>query len=263
MIIGVTILAIVVGFALLAGVLYHDPLDMVAQPLIAPGADGAYPLGTDVLGRDMVSELAHGARTTLIIALVSTAFAILVGCIAGVLSGYYRGWVDDIFSKITELFQTVPSIILVIALVVVLGPSIRSTTIAIGLASWPAIARLARGEVLALRDREFILACFAVGMSDVRIIVRHVLPNIAAPIMVMLSIVVATSILIESGLAFLGLGDPNVVSWGSMIGEGRDLLRTEWQLTLIPGLAITLTVLGLNFVAEVLSEKFSPRLLAR
>jgi peptide/nickel transport system permease protein len=264
LLLGGAILIGIVGVALAAPMLYPgDPLEMVGQPLLAPGADAEFLLGTDMLGRDLAAGLAHGARATLVIAAVSTGFALLIGCMVGLLSGYYRGWVDDVLSKVTELFQTVPSIVLVIALTVVLGPSIKTMVISIGIVSWPPIARLARGEVLALRDREFIQACTAVGMTDARIILRHVVPNIAPPILITLSIVVATSILIESGLSFLGLGDPNVVTWGGMIGAGRELIRTEWQLTAIPGFAITLTVLALNFLAEALTEGFDPRLVGR
>jgi len=257
---GAILLALII-VALSASVLFPgDPQDMVAQPLLAPGEQAAHPLGTDMLGRDVAAGLAHGAQATLRIGIVSTVFALVVGGLVGVLSGYFGGWVDDVLGKITELFQTVPSIILVIALTVVMGPSIHSMIIAIGAVSWPPIARLARGEVLALRDREFIEACIAVGMPHGRIILHHVIPNIAPPILITISIVVATSILIESGLSFLGLGDPNVTTWGGMIGAGRELIRTEWQLTAIPGVAIMLTVLALNFVAEALSEGQDPRL---
>lgn len=258
---GGSVLTVLIAVAVGADFLFPgDPLDIVAQPLLSPGVDLAYPLGTDMLGRDLAAGLAHGARATLTIAAVSTTFAVGVGSIVGVLSGYYRGWVDEILGKITELLQTVPSVVLVIALMVVLGSSTHSMVIAIAVVSWPPIARLARGEVLALRDRDFIEGCVAVGMGDARILLRHVLPNIASPILITLSIVAATSILIESGLSFLGLGDPNAVTWGGMIGAGRELIRTEWQLTAIPGLAITITVLALNFIGEALSEGVNPRL---
>ncbi|GAA5234531.1 ABC transporter permease [Verticiella sediminum] len=261
LLVGEGILLALAAVALGAGMLFPgDPQSMVAQPLLAPGAQAAHPLGTDMLGRDVAAGLAHGARATLLIGVVSTVFAVVVGGLIGVLSGYFGGWVDNVLGKITELFQTVPPIILVIALTVVLGPSIRSMMIAIAAVSWPPIARLARGEVLALREREFIEACTAVGMTHGRIILRHVLPNIAPPILITISIVVATSILIESGLSFLGLGDSNVTTWGGMIGAGREMIRTEWQLTAIPGTAIMLTVLALNFVAEALSEGRDPRL---
>lgn len=264
LLLGGLILVGVAGVAALAPWLFPgDPLDIVAQPLLPPGADPEFVLGTDMLGRDVASGLAHGARATLVIALVSTAFAVSIGCIVGLLSGYYRGWIDDVLGKITELFQTIPSIVLVIALTVVLGPSIRTMVFSIGIVSWPPIARLTRGQVLAVRDREFIQACTAVGMSDARIIIRHVVPNVASAVLITLSIVIATSILIESGLSFLGLGDPNVVTWGSMIGAGRELIRTEWQLTAIPGMAITITVLALNFVAEAFTETIDPRLAGR
>src|ERR1700730_11455511 len=157
-------------------------------------------------------------------------------------------------------FQTIPPFVFVIVVVVIARPSIRSIVLAIALVSWPAVARLVRAEFLALRHREFVQGCRAVGMGDLRIIFRQILPNALAPIIVTASIMVATAILTESALAFLGLGDANVMSWGSMIGAGREMLRTEWYLTAIPGLAILMTVLALNLIGEGLNDALNPRL---
>jgi len=167
---------------------------------------------------------------------------------------------DDVLMRTTEAFQTIPPFVFVIVVVVIARPSIRSIILAIALVSWPAVARLVRAEFVALRHREFVQGCRAVGMGDLRIIFRQILPNALAPIIVTASIMVATAILTESALAFLGLGDANVMSWGSMIGAGREMLRTEWYLTAIPGLAILLTVLALNLIGEGLNDALNPRL---
>jgi len=162
--------------------------------------------------------------------------------------------------RLTEMFQTIPPFIFAIVLVAIFQPSVATIVLAIGAVSWPAVARLVRGEVMALRNREFVQACIAIGMNDARIIFRHILPNTLAPVIVTGSLMVATAILTEAGLAFLGLGDPNVMSWGTIIGAGRDVLRTAWYVTAIPGIAILLTVLGINLVGEGLNDALNPRL---
>ncbi len=257
---GVAILLLVVGLAIGAGMIAPvDPLEMVGAPLIWPGEDPAFPFGSDILGRDLWSGIVYGARTTLAIGIVSALISTGVGAVVGILSGFYGGLLDDVLSKLTELFQTIPALLLVIALIVVIGSSIEAVVIAIGIVSWPPIARLARGEVLAIRNRDFMQACVSVGMSDARMVLRHLVPNVLPPILVASSVTTATSILIESGISFLGLGDPNVMTWGSMIGAGRELIRTEWYLTAIPGCAILLTVMALNMVTEAVSDRLNPK----
>lgn len=250
------VLALAIGADVIAPV---DPLEMVGAPLIWPGTDPAFPLGSDILGRDLLAGIVHGARTTLAIGLVSALISTGVGAAIGILSGFYGGIVDDVLGKFTELFQTIPALLLVIALVVVIGSSIEAVVIAIGSVSWPPIARLARGEVLSIKNRDFMQACVSVGMTDARMVLRHLIPNVLPPILVATSVATATSILTESGISFLGLGDPNVMTWGSMIGAGRELIRTEWYLTAIPGCAILLTVLALNMVTEAVSDRLNPR----
>lgn len=237
-----------------------DPLDMVAMPLLWPGQDGAFPLGTDSLGRDVVAGIAHGARVTLLVGVVAALISLVIGGLIGCVAGYFGGWVDDVLVRITEVFQTIPSFLLVIVIVVIGNSTVPVIVLAIGLASWPVIARLVRAEFRALREAEFVLAARSQGFSNLRIIVQEMVPNVLPPVIVTMSVVVASAILIETGLSFLGLGDPNVVSWGSMIGEGRDQLRTAWFLTALPGVFIVLTVMSLNLVGDGLNDAANPRL---
>jgi len=220
----------------------------------------AVQLGLLDLGRDLLAGIFHGARVSLAIGGIATAAALGAGVLVGALAGYYGGLMDDLLMRATDAFQTIPPFVFVIVVVVIARPSVASIIMAIALVSWPAMARLVRAEFIALRHREFVQACRAVGMGDWRIIFRQILPNAAAPIIVTTSIMVATAILTESALAFLGLGDANVMSWGSMIGAGREMLRTEWYLTAIPGIAILLTVLALNLIGEGLNDALNPKL---
>ncbi|MCW5625663.1 MAG: ABC transporter permease [Burkholderiales bacterium] len=258
---GIVILLAVIVMALIAPLLFPDsPWDMVAEPFLAPGQDHAYTLGTDMMGRDLAAGIFHGARVSLVIGLVATAVALLLGVTIGAVAGYYGGWVDNALMRLTEIFQTIPAFMFAIVLVAVFQPSVTTIVLAIGVVSWPPVARLTRGEFLSLRSREFVQACVAMGMGDARIIVLHCLPNALAPIIVTGSLMVATAILTEAGLAFLGLGDPNVMSWGTIIGAGREVLRSAWYVTTLPGIAILLTVLALNLVGEGFNDALNPKL---
>lgn len=258
---GVVILLGVIAMALLAPVLYPDsPWEMVAEPFLAPGSDRAHPLGSDMMGRDLAAGIFHGARVSLVIGIIATLVALAVGVTLGAVAGYHGGWVDNVLMRVTELFQTIPAFIFAIVLVSIFQPSVTSIVLAIGTVSWPPVARLTRSEFLTLRSREFVQACITIGMGDLRIIVLHVLPNALAPIIVTGSLMVATAILTEAGLAFLGLGDPNVMSWGTIIGAGREVLRTAAYVTAIPGIAILLTVLAFNLVGEGLNDALNPKL---
>jgi len=246
--------------AALAGTLYpSDPLDMVAQPFLWPGQDAEFPLGSDMLGRDIAAGIFHGARVSLLIGGVATLVAVVIGVGVGTLTGYYGGWVDRWLMRVTELFQTVPPFLFALAVVAVLQPSIETIVVAIGITSWPSLARLVRAEVLKLRNSEMVHAAVGIGASDARIILLHILPNAIAPVIVSASIMVATAILTESSLAFLGLGDPNVVSWGTMVGAGREVLRTDWYVATIPGIAIIFVVLGLNLLGDGLNDALDPK----
>jgi peptide/nickel transport system permease protein len=258
-VLGVAILGVVVAVAALAPVLFPgSPFRRVDRPFSPPF--GRQLLGTDVLGRDVAAGIAHGARTSLTIGVLATSAAVLVGTAIGGLAGYYGGRIDDLLMRTTEFFQTIPTFLFSILLVAILAPSVWSIVFAIAVVNWPTVARLVRGEFLAMRGREFVQACICLGMTDARVIFRHILPNCLSPIIVTGSLIVATAILIESALSFLGLGDPNVMSWGFMIGAGRTFLRSAWWLCTIPGVAILLTVLAINLVGEGLNDALSPRL---
>ncbi|TDR85251.1 ABC transporter permease [Enterovirga rhinocerotis] len=257
---GGVILLLVLAGALAAPVLYPgDPLDMVAAPFIWPGTDRAHVLGTDMLGRDIAAGILHGARVSLVIGLVATLVSIVIGVTLGALSGFYGGRVDAVLMRITELVQTIPPFLFALAIVAILQPSIPSIVVAIGLTAWPSLARLVRAEVLKIRHRDFVQASISLGVPHWRIIVLDILPNTLAPVIVSASILVASAILTESSLAFLGLGDPNVASWGGMVGAGREVLRTDWYVATLPGLAIVAAVLGLNLLGDGLNDILDPQ----
>jgi peptide/nickel transport system permease protein len=259
--IGAALLLVLVAVALLGPMLYPtDPWRMVQRPFMAPLEIDGFLLGTDTLGRDITAGIIHGARVSLLIGLVSTAVALLIGVPLGAIAGYFGGLIDDAAMRFTEIFQTIPSFALAIVLVAILQPSLSSIVLAIGIVSWPPVARLVRGEVLSLRSREYVQAAITVGQSTSRIIFTQVLPNTLAPIIVMASLMVATAILLESSLSFLGLGDPNLMTWGYMVGAGRTRLIDAWWISFFPGLAIFLTVLALNLVGEGLNDALNPRL---
>lgn len=257
---GLTILLLILVMAITAPLFFPaDPFSLVGASMSAPGENG-FLLGSDSLGRDVAAGIAHGAKTSLLIGLLATLVAVFIGVLMGALAGYYGGIVDNLLMRTTEMFQTIPSFIFAILLVAIMKPSINSIVIAIAVVSWPAVARLVRGEFLSLRNREFVQACHTLGMGDLRIMLGEILPNCLSPIIVIGSLMVATAILIESGLAFLGLGDPNIMSWGFQVGAGRTLLRSAWWVCTFPGIAILLTVLAINLVGEGLNDALNPRL---
>lgn len=255
------LLAAVLGLALAAPFVFpQDPLSLAGRPLQWPLANTRFWLGTDPSGRDIAAQIFYGARVSLLIAMVATLISIAIGVVIGALAGYYGGIVDDALMRVTEAFQTLPNFLLLLVIVAVFGSDITTVTVAIGLVSWPAPARLTRAEFLTLRNREFVQACRVLGMGDIRIIFREILPNALPPIIVYASVVMAVAILLESALAFLNLSDPNVASWGNLIGAGRGVLRTQWYVSAIPGVAILLTVLAVSLVGQGLNDALNPRL---
>ena len=260
-VIGLVVLLIVIVVALIGPAFApNDPWAMVERPFLRPGADPGFSMGTDTLGRDILSGVVHGARVSLLIGAVSTIAALLIGITLGAVAGYFGGWIDATLMRFTELFQAVPSFALAIVLVAIFQPSVTSMVIAIAIVSWPPVARLVRGEFLTLRQRDFVQAALLAGQSTPRIILTQILPNAVSPIIVMASLMVATAILLESSLSFLGLGDPNQMSWGYMVGSARTVLRQAWWMAVFPGLAIVLTVLALNLVGEGLNDGLNARL---
>ena len=260
-VIGLIILVFVIACAIAAPFAFpRSPWSMVQRPFLPPFEMEGLLLGTDALGRNVLSGLFHGARVSLLVGLVSTIVALTIGIPIGACAGYYGNLVDDFLMRFTEFFQTIPSFALAIVLLAIFQPTLGYVILSIAIVSWPPVARLVRAEVLSLRNREFIEAATLSGQSNLRIIWHQILPNALPPIIVLASLMVATAILLESSLSFLGLSDPNVMSWGYMIGAARTVLRTAWWLSFIPGIAIMLTVLALNLIGEGLNDALNPRL---
>ncbi|MFO1195661.1 MAG: ABC transporter permease [Burkholderiaceae bacterium] len=261
---GVAILALVVLMAATCSLLFEEsPWAMVAEPLQPPFASRDYPLGTDMLGRDVAAGIAYGARVSLLVGVVSTAVAVLLGVIVGAAAGYHGGRVDDLLMRLTEFFQTIPQLAMAVVLVAIFKPSVVSIVGAISIVSWPPVARLVRSEFLTLKEREFVHAAVVIGQAPMRIIFTQILPNAMAPIIVSASLMIATAILTESSLSFLGLGDRNLMSWGFMIGAARTMLREAPMMSVMPGVAILLTVLAINLVGEGLNDAMNPQLRKR
>lgn len=236
--------------ALLAPWLSGSPWEMTAQPLLLPFADPAHWLGSDMLGRDLFSGLLYGARVSLGVGLVASAATLAMGVLVGAVAGYFGGWIDGVLMRVAEFFQIMPSLVLAVLLVAVLEPSTTSVIIAIAVVAWPGVARLVRSEFMTLRQREFVQAAQVLGLGPWAIISREILPNAMAPLLVALTFVLASAILTEAALAFLGLGDPEAMSWGYMINASRNLLRQAWWMSLLPGVAILLLVLAVNRIGE-------------
>ena len=259
-VVGLVILLLVVILAIGAPWFYPgSPWDMAGMPFAPPGEMDML-LGSDSLGRDVAAGIAHGARVSLLVGAVSTVVALVIGIGLGALAGYLGGWVDDVVMRFTEFFQTIPSFVLAILLVAIFTPTIWSIVFAIAVVSWPPVARVVRAEFLSLRSREFVQASEVLGKSRIAIVFGDILPNALSPIVVLSSLMVASAILLESALSFLGLGDPNMMSWGFLIGSGRSVIRIAWWMSVFPGIAIFLTVLSLNLVGEGLSDALNPRL---
>jgi peptide/nickel transport system permease protein len=259
-VVGLVILLLVFAMAIGAPLIFPDsPWDMVAAPFMPPGEMDML-LGSDSLGRDVAAGIAHGARISLMVGAVSTVVALAVGVSLGAIAGYLGGIADDVVMRFTEFFQTIPSFVLAILLVAIFTPTIGSVVFAIAVVSWPPVARVVRAEFLSLRSREFVQAAEVLGKSRLSIVVGDILPNALSPIIVLSSLMVANAILLESALSFLGLGDPNLMTWGFLIGSGRSVIRLAWWMSVFPGIAIFLTVLALNLVGEGLSDALNPRL---
>jgi peptide/nickel transport system permease protein len=255
------LLAIILAALLGPGLYDVDPFDMLGRPTQPPSA--RFPLGTDVSGRDILAGLLHGARVSLLIGVIASLGATAIGVVVGGVAGYFGGWVDDVLMRVVDFFLTIPSFVLAVVIVAIFSPSVGVITASIAAVSWPSVARLVRGEFVVQRDREYVLACRGLGMSTAEIMVRQILPNALAPIIVVCSLMVATAILTEAGLSFLGLSDPDVMSWGYMIGVGRSVLRVAWWMAAIPGVTIMITVLAINLVGEGLNDALNPRLRQR
>ncbi len=245
----------------------------IFAPLIAPynpsaidiknilvGPSVAHPLGTDDLGRDVLSRMLWGGRVSLKVGFVAVGIATVIGLLLGSLAGYYGGWVDSIIMRSVDIMLSIPTIFLVLAVIAILEPSIINIMIVIGLTSWMEPARLIRAEFISLKEREFVLAARAIGATDDRIMMRHILPNGLSPILVSATMGIGGAILIESALSFLGLGvQPPTPSWGSLLSSGKDNIEIAWWLSAFPGLAVLITVLGYNLLGEGIRDALDPR----
>ncbi|MGF6226283.1 peptide/nickel transport system permease protein [Inquilinus ginsengisoli] len=257
---GLAGLVLVVGMALTAGWIFPgDPMAIAGPAQLPPFQDPAHWLGTDRLGRDVLAQLFHGARVSLLVGAAAAAMAVGIGLLVGTTAGFLGGWADEALMRLTEAVQTVPSFVLALALILVLGPSLGNVVLAIGLGAWTSPARVVRAEIMALARRDFVDTYRCMGMGWVEIAFAKLLPNALAPVLVLATVITASAILIESALAFLGLGDPNRVSWGSMIADGRAVLRSTWTLSAIPGVAIVVAVLSVSLLGEALTAALDPR----
>jgi len=257
--IGLGILLIVALAALFAGVIAPDgPFKLGGPRLVGPGEQG-HLLGTDHLGRDMLAQIVYGARVSLMIGLVAASISLVIGVLIGSIAGYFGGWTDILLSRLTDMFLIIPAFFLIIVVVATLGSGIIYVMIVIGLTAWPTSARLMRAQALSLRERTFIQALRALGESGPRILIRHIVPNGIQPLIANASLDIASAILIEAGLSFIGLGDPNQATWGRMIFDGRTTITTAWWASVLPGVAIVITVLGFYLVGDGISYALSPR----
>jgi peptide/nickel transport system permease protein len=244
----------------------HDPiLQDVEKRLIPPigqeGADRLYLLGTDHLGRDIVSRLIYGARISIVVSVSAVALSALLGTLIGLLSGFYGGKLDNLFMRIADVQLAFPFILLAIAIIAVLGPNLQNIIIVMGITGWVIYARVVRAEILSLREKEYVTAVRALGGSNSRIIFKHLLPNVIPPIIVIITLEMARMIIMEAALSFLGLGiQPPTPTWGGMLADGRVYLSTSWWLATFPGVVIMLVVLGINLLGNWLRDILDPRL---
>jgi len=238
----------------------YDPNQIDLKQVLMPPSPAHY-LGTDTLGRDVLSRIIFGSRVSLKVGFVAVGLATLIGLLVGALAGYYGGWVDQGLMRLVDLMLCFPAFFLILAVIAVLEPSIWNIMAVIGLTGWMGVARLVRAEFLSLREREFVTAARALGAGDTRLILRHMLPNALAPVMVSATLGVAGAILTESALSFLGLGvQPPTPSWGNILTAGKDNIEIAWWLSVFPGLAILITVMSYNLLGEGIREAIDPRL---
>ncbi|QRI61536.1 ABC transporter permease (plasmid) [Shinella sp. PSBB067] len=258
--IGFVLIAVLALVALFAPALSPgDPLRIAGRALTAPFTDPAFPLGTDRLGRDVLAGIVHGARTSLLVGLAAACAALAIGLCVGLAAGFVGGIVDEALMRVVDAFQIVPSFLLALAFVSVVGASVPVVVLAIALGAWADPARLTRAQVLSVRERDYVASARVIGMHPAEIALREILPNVLPPVLALSAIIVAAAILTEAALSFLGLGDPNVVTWGSMIAEGRNVLRSSPFLSVLPGIALVVTVIAVYLLSEGLGKALSDR----
>lgn len=232
-----------------------DPMSFVGTPYLQPFSDHLFPLGTDNLGRDIFSGIVHGARSSLLVGLGAAIAALLIGTVIGTIAGFAGGIIDEALMRVTEAFQIIPSFLLALAFVATIGNQIHIVILAIALGAWADPARLTRAQVLSIRERDFVASAKSIGMHPVEIAFRQVLPSALPPVLSISATIVAGAILTQAALAFIGLGDPNISTWGAMIADGQSLLRSAPYLSIIPGIALLLTVLAIYLVSESINQR--------
>lgn len=262
-IVGMLMLLTVLGVAV-AGpwIVQADPFEITAAPLTVPFSEEAW-LGTDYLGRDVFTALIYGGRATLLVGAVAAMLSVLIGITVGAFAGYYGGKADAALMRVTEFFQVLPALLFAMVVVTLFSPSLVTVTLAIGIVSWTGTARLTRAEFMKYRGLEFVRAERAIGARDARIIWKVILPNALPPLIVSATLAVGAAILFEAGLSFLGLGDPNQMSWGLMIGSSRQYVLSCWWAVAFPGMAIFFTVLAVSLIGDGLNDALNPKLRAR
>ncbi|NEJ87739.1 ABC transporter permease subunit [Rhizobium leguminosarum] len=254
-VIGFAILLVLILAGLLAPILSPgDPLRIAGRALLTPFTDPAFPLGTDRLGRDVLAGLLYGARTSLAVGLAAAFSAMVLGLCVGMAAGFAGGLVDEALMRVVDAFQVVPAFLLALAFVSTIGVSTPVVVIAIALGTWADPARLTRAQVLAIREQDYVASARVIGMHPAEIALREILPNALPPVLALSATIVAGAILTEAALSFLGLGNPNIATWGSMIAEGRSVLRSASYLSVIPGAALAVTVLGVHLFSEGLGK---------
>lgn len=259
---GAAILLLLLAMTLFGPLIYQvDPLDIVAAPFTPPGADVL--LGTDYLGRDVLAGIVYGGKATLTVGAVAALITIVIGVTVGTLSGYFGGAIDTALVKVIEFFQILPPLLFAMVLVTLFGQTLTTITIAIGAVSWPSAARLTRAEFLRLRSLDYVKSSRAAGATDRHVMLRVILPNALPPIIIAATLAIGVAILFESGLSFLGLGDPNTMSWGLMIGQNRNYVLDGWWTVVFPGIAIFLAVLAISLVGDGFNDAINPRLRRR
>ncbi|MFP3917055.1 ABC transporter permease [Lysinibacillus telephonicus] len=265
-IVGFIILVAVVVVAIFAPILAPydptliNPTKMLKPPSWIEGGDPSHLFGTDNLGRDILSRIIYGSRVSLLVGISAVVLAGIIGMLVGLVAGFYGGWVDMILMRLVDSFLAIPNILFALVFLAVFGPSVPTLIIVIGVTNWVAYARIVRGETLSVKEREFVKAARTIGVKNSLIIVRHILPNVMSSFIVISTLSVASTIILEASLSFLGLGiQPPTVSWGGILSDGRDYLATSWWLATLPGLAITVTVLGIIFLGDWLRDVLDPR----
>lgn len=262
-IVGSVLLLVVLLVAILGPWLYPaDPFEIVAAPMTPPLSEEAW-LGTDYLGRDVLITLVYGGRATLLVGAVAALLSVTIGITLGATAGFYGGRVDNLLMRITEFFQVLPALLFAMVVVTLFGPTIVTVTLAIGIVSWTGTARLTRAEFLKVRGMEYVRAERAIGARNARLIWKVILPNALPPLIVSATLAIGAAILFEAGLSFLGLGDPNLMSWGLMIGSSRQYLLSSWWAVTFPGAAIFVTVLAVSLIGDGLNDALNPKLRER